>query len=349
MRLATIPENPLERVLLALGIVPTPLMDTFVALALARTVMAATKLGLFEALAAEPRTPAEVAERCGTDARATEKLLFALAGARYLRASAGKYTLSPVARKWLLRDSPQSLHDAVLHRYLDAMLMEHAEEFVRTGQPANFHEQGKMSPEQWDIYQRGQRAGAVYSAPEVARRTPVPRNPRTMLDVGGAHGYFSVALCHRHPNLQSTILDLPDAVAQSQPLLAQEGMGERISYCPGNALTDNFGVDMFDLVFIANLVHHFDDASNRDLMKRAARALRPGGYCVVLEIIRSESPRTAGQIGALTDFYFAVTSAAGTWSFAEMAGWQRDAGLSVRKPIRLRMSPGYGMQAAQKV
>jgi 2-polyprenyl-3-methyl-5-hydroxy-6-metoxy-1,4-benzoquinol methylase len=170
-----------------------------------------------------------------------------------------------------------------------------------------------------------------------------------MLDIGGAHGYFSVALCRRHPTLRSTILDLPDAVEQSQPLLAREGMGDRITYCAGNALTDNFGVEIFDLVFIANLVHHFDDGSNRDLMKRVARALRPGGYCVILEIIRSRSPEEAGQIGALTDFYFAITSASGTWSFEEMADWQRAAGLAVQKPIRLRMSPGYGMQAAKKV
>jgi SAM-dependent methyltransferase len=346
MRLTTIPENVVERVLLALGLVPTPSMDTLIALLLARTIMSATKLGLFEALAHGPLAAAEVAARCGTDPRATEKLLFALAGARYVREEGGKYALAPVARRWLLKDNPRSHHDAVLQCYLEAAQMEHAEEFVRTGRPANLHV--GMSPEEWNLYQRGQRAYALHAAPEVARRTPVPRHPRTMLDVGGAHGYFSAALCRRHSGLRSIILDLPEAVEQSAPILAREGMGDRVTHRAGNALTDDLGMVQFDLIFVANLVHHFDDRSNRDLMRRIARALRPGGCCVILEIIRSRSAREAGQIGALLDYYFAITSASGTWSFEEMADWQRGAGLVAQRPIRLRFSPGYGLQAAKK-
>jgi SAM-dependent methyltransferase len=346
MRLITIAENPIERLLLTAGLVPTPLMDTMVALLLARTIMTATKLHVFDALASGPLSAKEVARYCQTDSRATEKLLFALTGARYLRVKADKYALAPATRKWLLKDSSQSLRDAVLHRYLDADLMEHAEEFLRTGQATNFHD--NMSPEQWELYQRGQRAHAVYSAPEVARRVPVPKNPRTMLDIGGAHGHFSAALCRRYPDLHSVILDLPEAAGHSQPLLACEGLKDRLTYRVGNALTDEIGREEFDLIFVANLVHHFDDGQNRALMKKIAHALRPGGSCVILEIIRPESPRRAGQVGALTDFYFAITSSSGTWSFKEMGDWQKQAGLRAYKPIKLRMSPGYGMQAARK-
>jgi SAM-dependent methyltransferase len=224
--------------------------------------------------------------------------------------------------------------------------MEHAEEFVRTGRPVDFHAQ--MTPGEWEVYQRGQRAHAVYSAPEVARRCPAPRDPRRMLDIGGAHGHYSVALCRRYPDLRSTILDLPPAIEQAAPLVAREAMGERVAHRTGDALTDDLGAEAYDLVFIGNLVHHFDESANRGLIGRVARALRPGGFCVILEIIRGERPEEAGQIGALTDFFFAVTSAAGTWSFDEMADWQRAAGLTPRRPIRLRYTPGYGLQAARK-
>lgn len=346
MRLGVIPESLFERVLMRLTVAPTPLADTMVALLLARALMAGTSLGLFDALAAAPLTPAEVATRCSTDERATGKLLFALAGARYLTYREGRYALAPVARKWLLSGEAQSLRDAVLQRYFDARLLEHAEEFVRTGRPTDFHT--KMTAEDWEVYQRGQRAHAVYSAPEVARRAPAPRDPREMLDVGGAHGYYSVALCRRFPSLRSTVLDLPEAVTQSAPLLAAEGMGERVAHRAGDALRDDLGREAYDLVFVGNLVHHFDDATNRELMRRVARALRPKGVCVVLEIIRAATPEEAGQIGALTDFFFAVTSAAGTWSFDEMAGWQRAAGLKPHRPIRLRLTPGYGLQCARK-
>ncbi len=47
MRLDAVPENLLERIALQAGVVPTPLGDTIVAMTLARTIMVATKLGVF--------------------------------------------------------------------------------------------------------------------------------------------------------------------------------------------------------------------------------------------------------------------------------------------------------------
>jgi 2-polyprenyl-3-methyl-5-hydroxy-6-metoxy-1,4-benzoquinol methylase len=336
----------MERALLAAGVLPTPMLDTIIALLLARTVMAATKFGVFDALVEGPRTAAEVAQQCGMHPYATEKLLFALAGSRYLKARDGKYDLTPMARRWLPSSSPKSLRDAILHRYLDQVFIDKTEEFLRTGQPYEMHEH--MSPEQWELYQRGQRGHAILGAPEVARRTPIPKRPTAMLDIGGAHGHFSAALCRRHSELRSIILDLPEAVQQSEPRIAAEGLGDRIRYRAGNALTADLGTEQYDLVFIANLVHHFTDAENRALMQRIARALRPGGFCVILEIVRAHTPEEAGQPGALAGFLFAVASASGTWSYPEMSEWQKAAGLTPVKPIRLRLSPGYGLQAARK-
>lgn len=169
-----------------------------------------------------------------------------------------------------------------------------------------------------------------------------------MLDIGGSHGHYSAMICRRHPRLRSTILDLPNAVSHAAPLLEAEGMGDRVTHRVGDALTADLGERIYDLVFTANLVHHFDDHTNRLLQQRVARALRPGGYSVIFEIIRSPTPKAAGQIGGLTDFFFAVTSEAGTWSFSEMAAWQTAAGLKPHKPIRLISAPGYGLQAARK-
>jgi hypothetical protein len=174
MRLTTVPGNLVEWILLKFNLGPTPLADTFIALLLARSIMTATKMGIFEALENGPLSADEIARRCNTDLRATEKLLFALAGAKYLKHRKGEYSLASVARRWMLQSSPHSIRDATLHRYLDARLMEHADEFLQTGIPTDFHQ--KLSPAEWEIYQRGQRSHALYSAREVAARAPVPAN-----------------------------------------------------------------------------------------------------------------------------------------------------------------------------
>ena len=274
MRLGAIPESPVERVVARLNLAPQPLLDTQIAYTLARVVMVGTKLGVFEALREEPLDASRVAERCGLDARGTHKLLFALAGAGYFEETDGRYALAPVARKWLLADSPSSLADKLLLQFHEWDWLERAEDYVRTGEPLELH--ASISAEEWPIYQRGMRALAGAAAAETARRLRVPRGARDMLDIGGSHGYFSVALCRRHDTLSATVLDLPEAVEHAATILAAEGMGERVVHRAGDALSDDLGTDAYDVVLIAQLVHHFSDEQNRELAARVARALRPG-------------------------------------------------------------------------
>jgi SAM-dependent methyltransferase len=219
-------------------------------------------------------------------------------------------------------------------------------EFIRTGTPMDFH--AAMPAEQWDLYQRAMRALAGLGAPEVARRLPVPPGARDMLDIGGSHGYYSVMLCRRHPRLRATVLDLPAAIRHAAPLLAREGMGERVRHRAGDALADDFGAEVYDLVLIVQLVHHFDAEQNRDLVRRAARALRPGGCLAIVEPIRQLPGQAGGQIAGLLDLYFAFTSLSGTWALADIVSWQRAAGLQPRPPIRFVKMPGIGAQVAFK-
>ncbi len=149
MRLNAVPENLFERVVLRAGVVPMPLGDTIVAMTLARTIMVATKLGVFEALAKEESTAHEIAACGGLDQHATEVLLFALAGAGYVRCKGMRYTLAPVAQKWLLKSSPQSLYDYMLFNFLNWSWDERFEDFIRTGKPTQIHQE--LSQEEWQI------------------------------------------------------------------------------------------------------------------------------------------------------------------------------------------------------
>ncbi|HJZ77521.1 MAG TPA: methyltransferase [Vicinamibacterales bacterium] len=338
MKLTIAAENPLERLALALGIPPVALMETHLSFLRARAIMVATRLGVFDALEDAAATADAVAARCATSPRATGKLLNALVGCGYLRFARGRYRLAPRARKWLTSDSPHSVRDKVLFEFIEWALVERIEDYVRDGRPLEIH--GWDSDDQWAHYQRAMRALSALAADEVVRRTPMPRGATRMLDIGGAHGYLSVAMCRRYAGLDAVVFDLPPAVKQAAPILAREGMGSRVVHRAGDARTEDFGVEAWDAVFVSLLLHHFDEATNRDLLQRAARALRPGGACVVLEIVRPRSPDEAGQVGALLDLYYALTSESGTWSIDEMTRWLRDAGLTAQRPIRLRTVPG---------
>ena len=346
MRVGLIAENPVEAALLRTGLVPVPMLEAYSPM-YARAIVVATKLGMFDALRDRSGTATAVAKACGTDLRATEKLLNLLVTMRYLRHRDGAYRLSRQARRWLLEDAPASVRDVVLMKELEWSWIDRLEGFVRDGEPLDVH--GTMSSDDWRAYQRGMRAQVNPLAPFLARRVPVPPGARDMLDVGGSHGYLSVILCRRYPQLRATVLDLSAAVEHAAPLLEREGMGERVVHRAGDALKDDLGAEAYDLVLIFSLVHHFDDPTNRELVRRAARALRRGGYLVIGDAIRPSSPGTGGQQGAFFDLYFALTSRSGLWSFDEMRDWQAAAGLVPRKSITLVPGSGFALQVAERV
>jgi len=95
-------------------------------------------------------------------------------------------------------------------------------------------------------------------------------------------------------------------------------------------------------------LHHFDDATNRDLMQRVARALRPRGVVVVQDIMRYQPGNRGEQAGALGDLHFANISAAGTYGYLQIASWPQDAGLRPRPSRRFFTYLGVGQQVASE-
>jgi hypothetical protein len=113
MRLDVVPDNILERLVLLMGIVPTPMVQVSWGMASASTIIAGSRLGLFEALDGVELSPAELAARLDTHPLATETLLNALCGFGCIDRSDGRYRNSEQATKWLVPGSKDSLHDAV--------------------------------------------------------------------------------------------------------------------------------------------------------------------------------------------------------------------------------------------
>src|SRR5262245_55061400 len=135
MRVGAIADNLFERAALAGGLVPLPMVDSWFTFMLARTIMVGTKVGVFDALGSGPLSASEIAGRCHTHPKATESLLNALVGCRYLHSRGDRYSLTRLSRRSLIKDAPHSVRDAVLFRFLEWDWWSRCEEFVRTGRP----------------------------------------------------------------------------------------------------------------------------------------------------------------------------------------------------------------------
>jgi SAM-dependent methyltransferase len=346
MQVGARPEGPLEWIVQKLDLVPVPLADTHVAFVAARAIMAGTSLGIFDAIADGAESVDAIAAACRTDPTATRPLVDCLVALGYLRFTRGRYANARRVEKWLLARSPSSVRDKVLFQRIEWELLAKLEDFVRTGRGLDLH--GSLGEESWRLYQDAMSALAHIAAPAIARRLSIPSGAERMLDIGGSHGRYSVALCRRHPNLRSEILELPAAVGGSHSPIELTGMRDRIRYRHGDVLRDEIGKDGYDVVLANNLVHHFSDAQNQKLARRVFRALRPGGIFVIGDLERSLAPRTGGALGSTMDLYFALVSTSGVWSLARMRRWQSMAGLVPCAVIRVPKMPGFVVQVGRK-
>jgi SAM-dependent methyltransferase len=196
------------------------------------------------------------------------------------------------------------------------------------------------------MYHPGQASQARLILEEVVNRIPVPAGASEMLDLGGGHGLYSLALCERYPDLRSRVLDLATPL-KNEMLMAFSGPDTRVRFEKSDILAAPFDADSADLVLLANVIHHFDESTNRCLIHRIASALRPGGFLVVLDIMRADSVAASRQIEALMDLYFGAASGAQLWTVIEIQGWQQDVGLLPLSPVT-RLLPECKIQSAQK-
>lgn len=105
---------------------------------------------------------------------------------------------------------------------------------------------------------------------------------RRMLDVGGNSGEFALRICKACPGVEATIFDLPLVCEVGQEHLSSEPEAERIRFVMGDVRRDRLPGD-HDLVAFKSVLHDWPEADARQMIGKAAGALRPGGTLLIFE------------------------------------------------------------------
>jgi 2-polyprenyl-3-methyl-5-hydroxy-6-metoxy-1,4-benzoquinol methylase len=338
MKLDAIPQNFFEWTILKSGMIPTPLGHGHIAFLLSRGLLDAVDLGVIEALKDRPLKLEEIAIHCELNASALRSLMNVLASAGYVKFKDDKFQLTKLSRKWLLKDSPDSVYDLfILNSRVCWAWLDGLKDYLKTGKAIDYHD--RLTAEEWQYYQKAMAAAARAQSKEIAKKTPVPKGAKEMLDIGGSHGLYSSVICKRN-KMTSEILELPDAMESAAKILEKEGDSSKVTYKAGNILTDDIGEAKYDVVLISSLTHHFTQEQNKLVVSKVHKALKAGGYFVIMDFVRPETKTNADLIGMANDLFFSLTSNGGTYSIEEMKQWLLDGGFKYYKTVKFLTIPG---------
>lgn len=330
-----------ERALLRLGVIPAPLVD-FTHHAAFRLLLAGHRLGVFAALEGGPLTLDELAPRLGARPVGLEPFLGILCRLGYLSRRGGRYRNTATTVRWLSADSPHSLLPAIT--FLDDFVRrwDHLEETIKEGRPpVTAYEFYDRRPARWPSFHDGMRTIALFTVDEVARAARLRPGPLRLLDVGGSHGLYTIALCRRHPDLSAVIYDWPDGVAAARREIARAGLDDRIATMTGDFLRDDLGAG-YDVALLGNIIHGQRPPAIQDLLRRLHESLNPGGTLLILDQVGMRQPftRFAGYAAAVTGLFLLNELGGGIYPYAQVRAWLREAGYGDIRLRRLLRAPG---------
>jgi O-methyltransferase domain/Dimerisation domain len=316
--------NPFERVLGSLNLLPTPVMDEWLYMWSARSLLTAQELGVFDALNNGPMTGLEIAGKVGASSRAIGHLLDTLVSLGYLKKNGMGYTNTRTSAKWLVKQSPHYVGD---WQYITELLWRMSENLTEVLRSGLVKENGfdflNANPEWWPKIEASWRAMA---SPGIASKFKLASSARRLIDIGGGHGLYSVAFCRKYPSLTATIFDWPKGIQSARETVESAGMLERIGFHEGDFMTDDLGTD-YDVALLFNIIHGHDSRENVFLLRKTAEALNKNGTVLILDQIRgSNRSRLSSLVAETTGLNLFLWTGGKTYTFEEVRSWLTDAG-----------------------
>lgn len=102
---------------------------------------------------------------------------------------------------------------------------------------------------------------------------------RTMCDLGGNHGRYSMALLEQNPELTVELLDLPKITPLSEKAVCKAGYKGRIDVKNFDLRTDELVPQAYDLVLVSHVLQMFVD-NLENVIAKIGRSIKIGGLFV---------------------------------------------------------------------
>lgn len=291
------------------------------------TLFAAAELGIFAELSHLRRSSATgIAQALKLNPRSATLLLDACVSLGLLEKDGNSYRNSLEAETYLVPGRPFDLSALIRVSREAYPLWTALPDFVRSGTPVDqAATTADGDREMLTAQLLAQHVRTLSIGRQVIRRLDL-QGRKTLLEVGGGPGTYSVLISLEFPQLHCTVLDRPEIVKIASALISQQGSSVHVSTLAGDYITTPFPPGN-DAVLLFGFLHREAADQIPVLIRRAADSLNGGGVLYVKEIMTDEN-RTMPPFSALYALNVALTRREGhIFSHVDLQDWMEQAGL----------------------
>lgn len=322
---------------------PTPIFEAFRWRYGSNLLTAAVAhFGVFEYLAQGPVSKANLQQHLNLESRPFVVLLTALQAMNMVqRDSEGRFQATEMALEHLNSQGPFYVGD-YLGLAADSPEVLDLVERLKTNQPADIDHQGAAF-----IYRAGTKSAMEQS--ELARHFTLSLAGRArnvapalaehldlsgvshLVDVAGGTGIYSLALLEKNPDLEITLVDLPEVLNIAREVAAASPHKNRLHLVEG---------DMFEWIpktkaeafLFSNIFHDWDVPECQKLMQHYSNLLDSNGRLIVHDVFLNDALDGPAPIAFYSAALFTLTEGR-AYSAGEYRSWLEACELDVTGPF----------------
>lgn len=297
----------------------------------AKQLFAASRIGLFPALANGAKTTTELAAEVGVTERMVRILADSMNAVGLLERSDGTYRNSPAADRFLAGTGDIDLEE--FFAFLNAISYDAWADFdatVDTGDHVALDLEGKDP----GMIGRGIRTFQTLHAAMLAEHYDFTQHER-LLDLGGQSTRFAIEAMRANPHLETTFVYTPNEDDAVRKAVSEAGLADRATIAGAETVSAEPSGE-HDVVLLQHCIHRFAGEENQQILRHCRTAAAPGARLLIVDFVLDDEPRQRA-LDAFHGAEYLVIDSTVAYPVADIHSWLTETGW---KPVDLIAPPG---------
>jgi precorrin-6B methylase 2 len=288
-----------------------------------KVLLTAVRLDVFNIICETGLSAGDISAKINSNVCATETFLDAMVSLDLLKKTTDMYFNTEEGKEIFINGRDRYIGDIVILQDVMWDAWSRLSDSVLSGEPARRPDMFQAEKNETRNFITAMHNTAMTVAPVISRKIDLS-DCKTMIDLGGGAGTYSVFFCTSNSNLKATILDLPGTLKITKELISNSSVADRIKLIEGDFNKEIKG--QYDVAFLSNIIHGEGKQENIALIRRVYNALNSGGKIIIQDFVL-DNDKTSPSFPALFSLNMLLFTENGrTYSFQEIEGWLKEAG-----------------------